>query len=166
MANPPFRRNKQGITPVDSLRNARKQFGAGLGSRLIQQPVRLGPAFDSARFHPVGTVPHEVSSQVTQVHFDQRQHHRVIGDREDGPYANRPVQISLRTMSGVWQRSTSIPSVILMARISSSINQRWWYSSAMSSCGYSSASTKVVIATNDLTRKPANAICAHNGLGE
>ncbi len=36
-------------------------------------------------------------------------------------YANRQVQISLQTISGVLQRSRSIPKLTLRARISSSV---------------------------------------------
>ena len=38
-------------------------------------------------------------------------------------YANRLVQISRRTISGDLHRSTSMPSVILMARMSNSVCQ-------------------------------------------
>jgi len=48
-------------------------------------------------------------------------------------YANRPVQISLRTISGDWQRKTSNAMLHLMARISNSTNQRRRYKSAKSS---------------------------------
>ena len=49
MANPPFRRNKQGITPVDSLRNARKQFGAGHAAEV--NPVLLPPKSPNCNAH-------------------------------------------------------------------------------------------------------------------
>ena len=39
-------------------------------------------------------------------------------------YASRQTHISVRTIAGDWQRSTSIPRVFLMARISSSTSQR------------------------------------------
>src|SRR5580692_3471891 len=69
-------------------------------------------------------------------------------------YARRPVQSSLRTISGVLARSTSNPIVTLTARRFSSACQRRRYNSPISSAGNSSTSNSVVTTTSERVRKP------------
>src|SRR5262249_7624177 len=64
------------------------------------------------------------------------------------------VQTSLRTNSGVLQRSSRICIVDLIERRSSSLFQRARYSVARSSLVVCCASINVVTTTNDLVRKP------------
>src|SRR5262245_3312312 len=69
-------------------------------------------------------------------------------------YASMCVQISLRTNSGVLQRSSRICIVYLIERKSSSLCHRARYSAAKSSLVVCCASINVVTTTNDLVRKP------------
>ena len=62
---------RHGATHARSLRGAGQQFGARLGAGLGQEFVRLGPAFDGARFDTPWPVADFVRGEVLQMNGDQ-----------------------------------------------------------------------------------------------